>query len=84
MYDKAVLECFLKNQNKLYDEKVAESEAEAAEFLEDCMAYVAKDYKDLKEYLDENSDIAGLSKEDILSLEEVFTISDGRYLVVEC
>jgi len=28
-------------------------------------------------------DITGMSEEEILSAEEVFSISDGRYLVVE-
>ena len=83
MYDKCVLECFLEKQGQLYDEKVAYDLDEAAEFLEDCMAFVVNDYKELAAYFEENADVVGMSKDEILSQGEVFTIPDGRYLIVE-
>ena len=39
-YDEAVLKCFLKQQDRLFPEPVAEGMEEAEAFLEDCMAVV--------------------------------------------
>ena len=83
MYDKLVVETFLEKQLQLFPEKVAESYDEAVEFLEDVCATVCKNKKEVLEYLEDEMDITGMSEEEILSAEEVFTISDGRYLVVE-
>lgn len=83
MYDKKVLEIFLENQSQLFEQNVANTLEEASEFLEDTLAYVAKDYKELKAYFEENADISGMSKEEILSSAEVFSIPDGRFLIVE-
>ncbi len=83
MYDKKVIEVFLKNQLQLFPETVAEDEAEAAEFLEDVCAIVCKNKKEVLEYLEDSMDITGMSEEEILSSEEVFEIGDGRYLIVE-
>ena len=83
MYDKKVIEVFLKNQLQLFPEKVAEDEQEAAEFLEDVCAIVCKNKKEVIEYLEDAMDITGMSEEEILSSEEVFAIGDGRYLIVE-
>lgn len=83
MYDKEILEYFLNNQSQLYSENVAYDIDEAKDFLEDCMAYVATDYDDLVAYFEENADIVGMSKAEILDQNEVFAIPDGRYLIVE-
>lgn len=84
MYDEKCLECFLENQLKLFPEKVAENLEEAAEFLEDCMAVVCKDVKEVKEYFEEEGlDISGMSLEELKELEEVFSLEDGRFLIVE-
>ena len=83
MYDKLTIKAFLDNQLKLFPEKVAEDEQEAAEFLEDVCATVCKNKKEVIEYLEDAMDITGMSEEEILSSEEVFAIGDGRYLIVE-
>lgn len=83
-YKKEYLETFLKNQEQLFDEPVAETLEEAEEFLEDCMAYVANNYKDVKDYFEENgADTAGMTKEELLEQAEVFAMPDGKYLIVE-
>ena len=66
-YDEAVLKCFLKQQDRLFPEPVAEGMEEAEAFLEDCMAGVV-DSKAAVRVLDE---------------AEVFDVGDGRYLIVE-
>lgn len=84
VYNKLYLETFLKNQSQLFDEPVAETIEEADEFLDMCMAYVAANYKDVKEYFEEiGLDTAGMSKEELLSQSEVFAMPDGKYLIVE-
>ena len=83
MYDKLVVETFLEKQLQLFPETVADSYEEAAEFLEDVCAVVCKNKKEVLEYLEDEMDTAGMSEDEILSAEEVFTLSDGRYLVVE-
>ncbi len=83
MYDKTTIGAFLNNQLKLFPEKVADNEEEAAEFLEDVCAVVCKNKKEVIEYLEDEMDISGMSEEEILSSEEVFDIGDGRYLIVE-
>lgn len=83
-YDELVLEVFLKNQGKLFDEPVAESLEAAEAFLEDCMAQVVDSIEEVQEYFEENGmDIAGVSMEELLQESEVFPIGDGRYLIVE-
>ena len=83
MFDKKIIDIFLKNQLQLFPEKVAEDEQEAAEFLEDVCAVVCKNKKEVIEYLEDEMDITGMSEDEILSAEEVFDIGDGRYLIVE-
>ncbi|MCD7715408.1 MAG: glyoxalase [Lachnospiraceae bacterium] len=84
IYKKEYLETFLKNQEQLFDEPVAETLEEADEFLDECMAIVADSYKDVKMYFKENGgDISGMTKEEVLSQAEVFAMPDGRYLIVE-
>lgn len=83
-YKKEYLEVFLKKQEQLFDEPVAESLEEAEEFLEDCMAYVAANYQEVKAYFEENgADTAGMTKEELLEQAEVFAMPDGKYLIVE-
>ena len=84
MYDEVVVQYFLENQLQLLKEKVAETPEEAEGFLEDCMAVVCKNIKEVRAYFeDEGADIAGMSNEDLAEAEEVFSIPDGRYLIVE-
>ena len=83
-YDDEVIRCFLDNQLKLFPEAVAETPEEAEEFLEDCMAVVLNSAKEVMEYFEEEGvDLEVRDVEDVLELEEVFKISDGRYLIVE-
>lgn len=83
-YDDAVLNCFLKNQSRLFPEDVASGPEEAETFLEECMAVVADSLQEVWEYFDEEGvDMEGRTPEDILEAEEVFDIGDGRYLIVE-
>ncbi len=83
-YDKVVLQAFLEKQLQLFPEKVAETEEEAADFLDECMAVVVNSVKEVWEYFDEAGlDVEEYDKESILEAEEVFEIGDGRYLILE-
>lgn len=83
-YDELILETFLKEQSKLFDENVAETPEEAEEFLSDCMAQVFSDIREVRRYWEEEGvDIEELSDDDLREELEVFAIPDGRYLVVE-
>ena len=83
-YDDEVIEVFLEKQEQLFPEIVAETPEEAEEFLEDCMAVVCKNLREVKEYFDEaGTDISGMSDEDILDACEVFELPSGRFLIVE-
>ena len=83
-YDEEVLECVLAHQSQLFSENVAESVEEAEEFLEDCMAVVCKNLKEVRDYFDEaGMDIAGMSEDELLEASEVFALPDGRFLIVE-
>ncbi len=83
-YDDSVLDCFLEKQEQLFPEPVAESREEAAYFLEDCMAVVAKNAGEVLAYFEEvGADISGETTESILEAAEVFEVGDGRYLIVE-
>ena len=83
-YDDAVLNCFLKNQLQLFPEKVANNLEEADEFLTDCMAVVLGSLREVCEYFEEvGVDLEDKDEEEILELEEVFRVGDGRYLIVE-
>ena len=84
MYDKIVIDTFLKDQTKLYKEKVAETPEEAADFLEMSMAVVCKDKRELKAYFKELGVDTGWIRDGRLDeIDEVFKIPDGRYLVVD-
>lgn len=83
-YDEICVQIFLKDQLKLLPEVVAETPEEAEEFLEDCMAVVCKNLKEVKAYFEEEgADIAGMSMQELEEASEVFALPDGRYLIVE-
>ena len=83
-YDEVCLNYFLEHQSQLFDENVADSLEEAEAFLEDCMAVICDNIKEVKQFLDESgADVSGMSNHEIKEAEEVFSLPDGRYLVVE-
>lgn len=83
-YEKEVLDYFLAHQSRLFRENVAETREEAEEFLQDCMAVVCRNIKEVRAYFeDEGADINGMSNDELAEAEEVFAIPDGRYLIVE-
>lgn len=83
-YDEGCLEYFLENQEQLFPEPVAETLEEAEAFLEDCMAVVCQNIKEVKAYFeDQGADIEGMTLKDFKEASEVFALPDGRYLVVE-
>ncbi|MCD8110884.1 MAG: glyoxalase [Clostridiales bacterium] len=82
-YDEICLEVFLKKQRQLFPENVAETPEEAEDFLDMCMASVCRDIHEVQECFDEyGADISGMKKADLESAAEVFSLPDGRYLVV--
>lgn len=84
MFDKKVLQCFLDKQLQLYPEPVAETLEEAEDFLEECMAVVVNSVKEVWEFFEEEGvDMEGADENGILEADEVFTVGDGRYLIVE-
>ena len=50
IYDKEVLETFIKNQGQLFDEPVAESLEDADEFLDMMMAVVVDSKREVEDY----------------------------------
>lgn len=83
-YDEEVLNTFFENQTQLFSEEVADSPETAEEFLEDCMAVVCKNLKEVRDYFDEaGTDIAGMSDDELLEQSEVFSLPSGRFLIVE-
>ena len=83
-YDEEVLNTFLKKQTQLFSEEVADSLETAEEFLEDCMAVVCKNLKEVRDYFDEaGTDIAGMSDDELLEQSEVFSLPSGRFLIEE-
>ena len=84
VYDEECLKVFLKNQEQLFDEPVAETLEEADEFLDDCMAVIVDSLEEVREYFDENgADISDMSDEELEEASEVFVLPSGRYLIVE-
>lgn len=84
MFDDKAVEAFLENQLKLYPEEVAFDIEEAREFLEDAMAVIAENARDVENYLEDvGVDTEGMTMEQILEMPEIFEIGDGRYLLVE-
>ena len=83
-YVETCLEYFLAHQEQLLPEPVAETMEEAEEFLEDCMAVVCMNLKEVKAYFeDQGANIEGMSLRDLEEASEVFAFPDGRYLIVE-
>lgn len=83
-FDQAVVTCFLEHQLQLFPEPVAQTQEEAREFLEECMAVVVNSPKEVWEYFDEEGvDMEGMDADGILDADEVFPVGDGRYLIVE-
>ena len=61
-YDEVCLNYFLEHQSQLFDENVADSLEEAEAFLEDCMAVICDNIKEVKQFLDESgADVSGMS-----------------------
>ncbi len=84
MYDTMCVNIFLEQQERLFPEPVARTPEEAEAFLEDCMAVVCNNIREVREYFeDEGADIGGMSDEELEDAQEVFALPDGRYLVVE-
>lgn len=84
VYDEECLNVFLKNQEQLFDEPVAETMEEADEFLDDCMAVVVDSLDEVREYFEENgADVSDMSDEELEDASEVFALPSGRYLIVE-
>ena len=83
-YSEICLKTFLKDQEKLFDEPVAENLEEAEAFLEDCMAVVVDSLDEVREYFEEEgADIDGMTREELEEASEVFPLPDGTYLIVE-
>ena len=83
-YDEVCLTYFLDHQEQLLPERVAETLEEAEEFLEDCMAMVCKNIKEVREYFEEEGvDITGMSADELKEQSEVFELPSGRFLIVE-
>lgn len=83
-YDEICIHAFLENQLQLLPKKIAETPEEAADFLEDCMAVVCRNIREVMDYFDEcGIDISGMTKEEVAQSPEVFALPDGRFLVVE-
>lgn len=83
-YDKECVKYFFEHQSQLFGKNILEDIEEAEEFLEDCMAVVCKNIKEVRAFFeDEGADIGELSDEELKEAAEVFALSDGRFLVVE-
>ena len=75
---------FLRNQEQLIPEPVAETVEEAEAFLEDCMAVVVDTLEEVKEYFEENGmDVDEMSMNELEEASEVFALPNGQYLIVE-
>ena len=74
-YDEVCLNYFLEHQSQLFDENVADSLEEAEAFLEDCMAVICDNIKEVKQFLDESgADVSGMSNHEIEEAEELSLI----------
>lgn len=83
-YSEECLKIFLRNQEQLFDEPVADTLEEAEAFLEDCMAVVVDSIDEVREYFEEEGvDVDGLGQDDLEEASEVFSLPDGKYLIVE-
>nr|WP_296958054.1 glyoxalase [uncultured Mediterraneibacter sp.] len=83
-YSEECLLTFLKQQDRLFDEPVAETMEEAEAFLEDCMAVVVESLDEVREYFEESgADVDHMTEEELEDASEVFALPDGTYLIVE-
>ena len=83
-YSEACLKVFLRDQEQLFDEPVAETMEEAEAFMEDCMAVVVDSISEVRAYFEEEGvDVDGLGPDDLEEASEVFALPDGKYLIVE-
>ena len=84
MYSEDCLKTFLRDQEKLFDEPVAETLEEAEAFLEDCMAVIVDSIDEVREYFEEEGvDVDGMTPDELEEASEVFALPDGKYLIVE-
>lgn len=84
MFTEECINTFLENQEQFFPQAVAESYEAAEAFLEDCMAQVVDSIEEVREYLEEaGADVEGMSDEELEDASEVFTLPDGKYLIVE-
>ena len=75
---------FLRNQEQLFPEPVAETVEEAEAFLEDCMAVVVDTLEEVKEYFEENGmDVDEMSMNELEEASEVFALPNGQYMIIE-
>ena len=83
-FDEECLQYFLEHQTQLFKYPVAETQEEAEEFLEDCLAVVCDSLEEVQACLDESGlDVSGMNLDDIAQASEVFSLPSGRFLVVE-
>ena len=83
-FSEECLVTFLRKQEQLFAEPVAETVEEAEAFLEDCMAVVVDSLKEVKAYFEENgADVENMSLDELEEASEVFALPDGKYLIVE-
>ena len=82
-YDDECLMYFIEHQEQLLPERMVETPEEAEEFLEDCMAVVVKNVKEVRAYFEDEADITGMSNDELLEASEVFALPSGRFLIVE-
>ena len=80
--DELALQTFLDKQEQLSPEPVADTPEEAEAFLEDCLAVVLDNKRDVIDYIGDSMDIEGMTDEEVLDSPEVFALEDGRYLVI--
>lgn len=84
MFKEEYVKSFLEQQEQLFDEPVAETLEEAEAFLEDCFAVLADTIQDVRDYLEDiGMDVDGMSDDELADAAEVFTMPDGKYLIVE-
>ena len=84
MINEKYAKTFLDNQDKLFDEPVAETIEEAIEFLEDVMAVVVDNVDELRDYFEDcGVDTEDMSDDELLDSLEVFKMDDGKLLIVE-
>ena len=83
-YKEEIVLTFLKNQEQLFEEPIAETFEEAEAFLEECLAVVVDSLKEVREFMEEEGmDVEGLSDKELEEQSEVFRLPDGKYLIVE-